>query len=45
MLNGSGYGIAMGHAPAELKQVASQVVGSNNDDSLAEAIYKIFLSN
>lgn len=45
LLNSSGYGIAMAHAPEELKQVASQIVGSNNDDSLAEAIHTIFLSS
>jgi hypothetical protein len=38
----SGYGIAMAHAPAALRAVARQVVGGNDDDSLAEALAALF---
>lgn len=42
MLQNAGHGIAMGHAHPSLKSAASQVVGSNNDDSLAFALQKLF---
>ncbi|CAN5610422.1 Cof-type HAD-IIB family hydrolase [soil metagenome] len=42
MLRNAGYGIAMAHAHANLLSVASQVVGSNNDDSLAVALQALF---
>ncbi len=43
MLRSAGHGIAMGHAHADLLSVANQVVGSNNDDSLARALQELFL--
>ncbi|WP_437692340.1 Cof-type HAD-IIB family hydrolase [Sorangium sp. So ce176] len=42
LLKASGYPIAMGHSPQSLKQVAELVVGSNDDDSLTDAIGRIF---
>jgi Cof subfamily protein (haloacid dehalogenase superfamily) len=42
MLRNAGHGIAMGHAHANLLSVANQVVGSNNDDSLAVALRALF---
>ena len=38
MLSRAGYGIALGHAPAGLRAVANQIVGSNDHDSLADAL-------
>lgn len=38
----AGYGIAMGHAPAALRQVARRVVGSNDDDSLTMFLASLF---
>lgn len=38
MLRAAGYGIAMRHAPAELREAATLVVGSNDDGSLAKAV-------
>ncbi len=42
MLQNAGYGIAMGHAHESLRRAASQVVGSNNDDSLPIALQSLF---
>lgn len=42
MLANSGYGISLGHAPPGLQAVARQIVGSNDDDSLAEALMTLF---
>lgn len=42
MLQNAGYGIAMRHAHESLRRVASQVVGSNNDDSLSVALQSLF---
>ncbi|WP_433935985.1 Cof-type HAD-IIB family hydrolase [Sorangium cellulosum] len=42
MLKACGYPIAMGHSPQSLKQVAALVVGSNDDNSLTDAIGRIF---
>lgn len=42
MLRSAGHGIAMAHAHANLLSVANQVVGSNNDDSLAVALQALF---
>ncbi len=42
MLERAGFGIAMGHGPDQLRQVARQVVGSNDDDSLPTALKKLF---
>ena len=37
-----GFGIAMAHAPSALRAVASQVVGSNDDDTLPTALAALF---
>ncbi|MBS1956800.1 MAG: HAD family hydrolase [Cyanobacteria bacterium SZAS-4] len=42
MLRNAGHGIAMGHAHESLLRVASQVVGTNNDDSLPVALQSLF---
>jgi Cof subfamily protein (haloacid dehalogenase superfamily) len=42
MLERAGFGISMGHGPEQLHRVASQVVGSNDDDSLPMALRKLF---
>lgn len=42
MLAKSGYGISLGHGPAGLRAVARQIVGSNDDDSLPEALMTLF---
>nr|WP_234024009.1 Cof-type HAD-IIB family hydrolase [Sorangium cellulosum] len=42
MLNACGLPIAMGHSPQSLRQVAELIVGSNDDDSLTEAIGRAF---
>ncbi|MFV0556898.1 MAG: Cof-type HAD-IIB family hydrolase [Lactovum sp.] len=38
MLEGVGYGIAMGNANAEVKNIASYVTASNNSDGVAKAL-------
>ncbi|XXX80978.1 Cof-type HAD-IIB family hydrolase [Sorangium sp. So ce134] len=42
MLKACGLPIAMGHGPQPLKQAAELIVGSNDDDSLTDAIRRIF---
>lgn len=42
MVRRAGYGIAMAHAPHDLRAVARQVVGSNDDDSLPMALNALF---
>ncbi|WP_437818665.1 Cof-type HAD-IIB family hydrolase [Sorangium sp. So ce1078] len=42
MLKACGLPIAMGHSPQPLKQAAELVVGSNDDDSLTDAIGRLF---
>jgi Cof subfamily protein (haloacid dehalogenase superfamily) len=42
LLSRAGYGIAMAHAPPALRAVAAEVVGSNDDDSLAAALMTVF---
>jgi Cof subfamily protein (haloacid dehalogenase superfamily) len=41
----AGLGVAMGNATSKLKDVADAVVGSNDDDGVAEAIERFVLSN
>ncbi|MDX9863907.1 MAG: HAD family hydrolase [Anaerolineaceae bacterium] len=40
MLNFAGHGVAMGNAKPELKAVADEVVGTNDENGLASAIYQ-----
>jgi Cof subfamily protein (haloacid dehalogenase superfamily) len=40
MLNYVGYGVAVGNAKPELKKVADEVIGSNNENGLAKAIHQ-----
>ncbi|MGB3487135.1 MAG: HAD family hydrolase [Xanthobacteraceae bacterium] len=42
LLAQAGHGISMAHAPAGLKAVASQIVGSNDDDTLPAALMALF---
>lgn len=42
MLGCAGYGISMGHGPVGLRAVSRQIVGSNDDDSLSEALMTLF---
>ncbi|XYI01642.1 HAD family hydrolase [Sorangium sp. So ce1128] len=42
MLKACGLPIAMGHSPQSLRQIAELVVGSNDDDSLTDALGRIF---
>ena len=43
MLEFAGMGIAMGNAPDEVKRISNDVTLSNDEDGVAEAIYKHFL--
>ncbi|WP_437784788.1 Cof-type HAD-IIB family hydrolase [Sorangium sp. So ce1097] len=42
MLKACGYPIAMGHSPQSLREIAELVVGSNDDDSLTDALGRVF---
>lgn len=42
MLKFAGMGIAMGNAPYEVKSISNDVTLSNDEDGVAEAIYKYF---
>lgn len=45
MLEYAGLGIAMGNAPAAVKERADYVTASNNEDGVAEALNKFVLKN
>lgn len=42
MIKASGNGIAMGNAPDEVKRISNELTSSNDDDGVAEVIYKYF---
>jgi len=44
MIKGADVGIAMGNAPDEIKELAHEVVGSNNGSGLVEVIDRIVLN-
>ena len=43
MLRFAGLGVAMGNAPAQVKSEANVVIGSNDQDGVAEFVQKMFL--
>ena len=43
MIEYAGLGVAMDNAPAEVKEYADYVTSANNDDGVAQAIYKFVL--
>jgi len=43
LLSAAGFGVAMGSAPAELREKAKAVVGSVNEDGVAEALERFVL--
>ncbi|MGL5630631.1 MAG: Cof-type HAD-IIB family hydrolase [Mycoplasmoidaceae bacterium] len=40
MIKNCGYGIAMGNSTSELKSVADEIIGSNNEDSIQDFLIK-----
>ena len=44
MLRYAGLGVAMGNAPAEIKDIADAVTLTNEEDGVAEAIYRYILN-
>ncbi|WP_085521546.1 Cof-type HAD-IIB family hydrolase [Tuberibacillus sp. Marseille-P3662] len=40
MINEAGYGIAMGNAQQDVKDAADGITGTNNNDGVAQAIYR-----
>ncbi|MCI8466381.1 MAG: HAD family hydrolase [Lachnospiraceae bacterium] len=42
MLNATGHSVAMGNAPREVKQVATEVTGENNKEGLLLALNRLF---
>ena len=45
MLEYAGLGVAMGNAPDDIKQLCQYVTSSNDDDGIADVIYKYFLGD
>ena len=44
MLQMCGFGVAMGNAIAAVKEIADQVVGTNDEDSIAAYLSEVVLS-
>ena len=44
MLQLAGLGVAMGNAPAAVKQAAGLVIGNNDEDGLADFVERVFLA-
>ena len=44
MIEGAGLGVAMGHAPAEVRAVADLVVGDHDQDGVASLIQEVLLA-
>jgi Cof subfamily protein (haloacid dehalogenase superfamily) len=45
MILGAGLGVAMGHAPEEVRRVADHVTGDHDQDGVTEAIERILLAS
>jgi len=45
MIRYAGLGVAMGNAPQEIKDIADAVTSTNDEDGVAEAIYRYMIHN
>ena len=44
MLRGAGLGVAMGHAPADVRDAADHVTGDHDNDGVAMLVDRVLLA-